>query len=174
LTGLTLPHQAAALIQGCPKYPKMCSTRTQDSCKINYIKIQHEINLSLDWQFSQFINIVGKDDFIQKGINFTGRGCVKCSKSGFRWVRPSQTCSPPSPHSPREISEFPPTHPRIVAAVSWGKDLVRASICCHFLQPLPPFPFCTPASSLLVVVYCQQTRFVPIPLSSHACVSLAY
>jgi hypothetical protein len=80
--------------------------------------IQIESNECLDWQSSQFINIVGKDHFIQKGVNFTGRGCVNCSKSGFRRVRSSQTCSPPSPHSPREFSEFPPTLPQIVADVA--------------------------------------------------------
>jgi hypothetical protein len=124
----------------------------------------------VDRQPSQFINIVGKEDFIQPWASSGMRGCMTGPFAGSL-VQSDLALSHPFSTVGCQL-QIPPTHPRIgvsIAAQGWlGKDVIwPADRCTCFLQFFP-LPFWTSASSQLElsIGYSQLTSYVPLPLSS--------
>ncbi len=72
----------------------------------------------LDWQNSQFINIVGKDDVSTEGGTSQVEVAWYVVSANLGWRPLTKRAAIISPHSPKEILSFPPAHPRIVAAVA--------------------------------------------------------
>jgi len=90
------------------------STILRNEIRLIIIFLVHTVilflNECLDWQPSQFINIVGKDDVARSG---SGGGEVPADP---RHSLPVVRVDQPSRILPSHSETFPPTHPRIVTA----------------------------------------------------------
>jgi hypothetical protein len=112
----------------------------------------------LNWQPSQFINIVGKDDRAIPACA-VGGGRADCCAAFLPAASASLAPVLPSIHL---ISSFPPAHPRIVAASSREElrgGLLQVSYSCLQRSSFPLSG--THASTLFSLTQTKQSRFVP-------------